>query len=344
MYDTITKAKCLVDYQHFSKTLRKVSKNQGVSKSTIQRWVSKDNKCKKILEKRKVITTRFSATKKNANDFIEKVLETNPFITMTDLAKMLKIECNIQLSGRTVQRYTTKLNYTYKKAVNVIDHNHDKVQVRSFCTRFEDAFADGLLYSADEAGIYVGDHPRKGRSKRGKRLAVGSSKTLRKTKFSLVMVVGVNGIAAFEVIDHNYKKPDFLRFFSNMNLPQGSLVVMDNLRAHHSPEVRNVLANKGIGILFSPPYSPRCNPIEKVFGALKPMYRKQCHLITSTNKEEYKNAFIELATKYKNTSFETTFANTLLFLRQTIHQIDTCPDFEFIGYDIPSFVRLNVGK
>jgi transposase len=79
-----------------------------------------------------------------------------------------------------------------------------------------------------------------------------------------------------------------------MNLPEGSLVVMDNLRAHHSPEVRNVLANKGIGILFSPPYSPRCNPIEKVFGALKPMYRKQCPLITSTNKEEYKNAFIEL--------------------------------------------------
>jgi hypothetical protein len=33
---------------------------------------------------------------------IEKVLETNPFITMT-------------------------VNYTYKKAVNVIDHNHDKV-------------------------------------------------------------------------------------------------------------------------------------------------------------------------------------------------------------------------
>jgi transposase len=88
-----------------------------------------------------------------------------------------------------------------------------------------------------------------------------------------------------------------------MNLPQGSLLVMDNLRAHHSLEVRNSLANKGIDILFSPPYSPRCNPIEKVFGALKPMYRKHCPLITSSNKDEYKHLFIELATKYKNTSF-----------------------------------------
>ncbi len=53
-----------------------------------------------------------------------------------------------------------------------------------------------MLYCIDEAGFYVGDHPRKGRAKRGQRLAIGTGKSLRKTKFTLVMAIGVNGIAA----------------------------------------------------------------------------------------------------------------------------------------------------
>jgi len=87
------------------------------------------------------------------------------------------------------------------------------------------------------------------------------------------MVVGINGIAAFQVIENNYKKSDFVKFFTKMTLPRGSTIVMDNLRAHHSKEVRDVLNNKWINILFSPPYSPRCNPIEKVFGILKDVWK-----------------------------------------------------------------------
>jgi hypothetical protein len=39
MYDIITKAKCLVDYQHFSKTLRKVSKTQGATPFVFQHLI-----------------------------------------------------------------------------------------------------------------------------------------------------------------------------------------------------------------------------------------------------------------------------------------------------------------
>ena len=67
------------------------------------------------------------------------------------------------------------------------------------------------------------------------------------------MAVGINGIAAFQVIENNYKKADFVKFFTKMTLPQGSTIVMDNLRAHHSKEVRDVLNNKGINIIFHHP-------------------------------------------------------------------------------------------
>ena len=121
MYDIITKAKCLVDYQHFTKTLRGVSKNQGVPKSTIQRWVSKDAKCLEVREERKKRRTP-SQTKNDVLRFIGTMLETNPFITMNDLAASLHEQHKIQFTGRTIQRYVSEMDYTYKKAVNVIDH------------------------------------------------------------------------------------------------------------------------------------------------------------------------------------------------------------------------------
>ena len=122
----------------------------------------------------------------------------------------------------------------------------------------EEAYVNGQLYSVDEAGFYVGDHPRKGRAKRGKRLAVGTSKTLRRTKFSLVMVVGRNGPS-----------------------------------------------------------------------------------VTSTSKEDYKQLFLTLVAQHEQTSFQSTFENTLAFLRETRESIDTYPNFKFIGYDLPAFIRLN---
>ena len=339
MYDLMTKAKCIVDYLHFTKTYRGVSKNQHVPKSTIQRWVKKDGLCSKVLRSRK--TRKMSQSKAELTKFIDQEIKANPFITMDDLAAKLFSERGIKLSGRTIQRNASAMDYTYKKAVSLVDHNHDNTQVRNFCTRFETAYNNNSLYSVDEAGFYVGDHPRKGRSKRGQRLAISSSKQLRKTKFSFVMVVGPNGIAAFEIIDHNYKNADFVRFFTNLNIPRGSTFVMDNLRSHHNREVQAVLTSKEITTLFTPPYSPRCNPIEKVFGMLKPMYRRKCPSISTTNKADYKQLFLELLNKYTNTSFASTFENTLAFLKETVEKIDNDPNFKFIGYDITSFIKLN---
>lgn len=98
MYDVITKAKCLVDYQHFTKTLRGVSKNQGVPKSSIQRWVAKDAKCLKVREKRKKDVERTATkTKRETTCFIEKNLEANPFITIYryDISTFIRLNTSI---------------------------------------------------------------------------------------------------------------------------------------------------------------------------------------------------------------------------------------------------------
>jgi transposase len=51
---------------------------------------------------------------------------------------------------------------------------------------------------------------------------------------------------------------------------------MDNVAFHHSAETLRTVADKGFVPLFIPPYSPRVNAIENIFGVLKNKYRKRC--------------------------------------------------------------------
>ena len=48
-----------------------------------------------------------------------------------------------------------------------------------------------------------------------------------------------------------------------------SVLVMDNCSIHHVIEVKQLLRQSGIVVLFLPPYSPDRNPIEKAFSYVK---------------------------------------------------------------------------
>ena len=48
-----------------------------------------------------------------------------------------------------------------------------------------------------------------------------------------------------------------------------SVVIMDNCSIHHVAEVKDLIEDGGILVLFLPPYSPDYNPIEELFSYLK---------------------------------------------------------------------------
>ena len=52
------------------------------------------------------------------------------------------------------------------------------------------------------------------------------------------------------------------------------MVVMDNLSAHKSEEVRQLIEGRGCEVLFLPPYSPDYNPIEEAFSKIKGLLGK----------------------------------------------------------------------
>ncbi|MGN8734116.1 IS630 family transposase [Fusicatenibacter saccharivorans] len=59
------------------------------------------------------------------------------------------------------------------------------------------------------------------------------------------------------------------------SLEKDDVVIMDNMRSHHTKIVTELLDKAGISYLYLPPYSPDLNPIEKMWSKMKSFLRKR---------------------------------------------------------------------
>lgn len=79
------------------------------------------------------------------------------------------------------------------------------------------------------------------------------------------------------VLDGAMHGTAFLAYVEQVLVPElapGDVVVMDNLPAHKVGGVRQAIEDAGARLLYLPPYSPDCNPIEMAFSKLKALLRK----------------------------------------------------------------------
>lgn len=264
MYDLATRYRAVVHYERFLPSLRSVANIYGVSKSSLQRWVTAKPETKRKRPKRQLTTSVRSC--------IEAALKADPFISMTSLTHLIASSCKLNRSVRTTRRFVKASGWTRKKAFRVMDHSHSPDDVMQFCGRYLQA---ENVVCIDEAGFYVGDHCRYGYSKRGSRLALPTSK-LRRSKLTLILAVSSRGVLGYEVLDHNCRKPDFVGFIQRLAVEPGSTLVMDNVQFHHSAETAEAIRAKGCVPLYTLPYSPKLNAIEYVFSSLKHVYRRLC--------------------------------------------------------------------
>jgi transposase len=326
MYNLETRYKSVVHYNHFLRSLRKVSKIDGVSKSSLQRWVKQSPTYHK---QRPKLSLR--------NDIHKCILDqihNNPFITIKELASIISSTCNLQRSRRTINRYVKSCNLTFKSAFRMVNVVHNNEKVKQFCTGYINSCDADSLISIDETGFYIGDHRKKGWCHKGKRLAIRGDKSLRRTKFTLILAISSKGIVGYTILDHNCKKVDFINFVHKLVIPEKSTVIMDNIPFHHSKEVVNALTAKGASLLYSLPYSPRINPIENVFGMLKPKYRERCP--SYFNKQfDYKTCFENMMIRQLNGSLNDFFLHVRQIAKDTLSSIDADPvGFVFNGYDL----------
>ena len=86
----------------------------------------------------------------------------------------------------------------------------------------------------------------------------------------------LEGLTAGLVLDKAVTRCGFevyIKYILGPTLQPGQIVVMDNLRQHHSEHVREAIEARGAQLWFLPAYSPDLNPIEEAFSKVKTLLR-----------------------------------------------------------------------
>lgn len=151
---------------------------------------------------------------------------------------------------------------------------------------------DHLVF-LDESGINLGMIRRYGRALAGKRLVDHSP--LNKPKATTVLAaIRTDGVFAQTNYPGGTTKEKFLQYVRETLVPAlhpGDIVIMDNLSAHHAPQVVQTIHQAGAKLHYLPPYSPDLNPIEKLWSKVKAFLRKRRALTPESLQQALQAAF-----------------------------------------------------
>jgi transposase len=128
----------------------------------------------------------------------------------------------------------------------------------------------------DEFGATTNMTRRFARGPRGQRVVCKTPHGHWKI-LSTIAALDVNGIRTACCFDGATDTEMFVAFVEAFLVPTlrpGQIVVMDNLSAHKSPRVDQLIEAVGARVLRLPPYSPDFNPIEMAISKMKSVLRK----------------------------------------------------------------------
>jgi transposase len=101
---------------------------------------------------------------------------------------------------------------------------------------------------------------------RGKNTTLIASMTLEGGMGEAMALEGATDAAVFEAYVERFLAP---------SLPEGRIVLLDNLGAHKTRRVRELVEARGAEVWFLPAYpSPYLNPIEEAFSKIKALLKK----------------------------------------------------------------------
>lgn len=132
------------------------------------------------------------------------------------------------------------------------------------------------LIFVDETGFRLGDTPRYGWARSGED-AIGLHVQGSWTTMTLIGAIALDGFRGTMTVNAGTGTDVMLAYVEQVlapNLRPGDIVVMDNLAAHRSRVVIAAIRKAGAKVLFTPPYHPEFNPIEKTWGKLKDILRR----------------------------------------------------------------------
>lgn len=134
----------------------------------------------------------------------------------------------------------------------------------------------GKIKVVDESSTHLGMTPRYARAPRGQRAYAKSRRNYGKN-MTLLSALHLGGMQAPMVIEGSTTSAVFEAYVEHFLAPileEGDVVILDNLAAHKSDRVRQMIQTKGAQVLFLPAYSPDLSPIEQAFSKIKQALRR----------------------------------------------------------------------
>ena len=128
----------------------------------------------------------------------------------------------------------------------------------------------------DETSINLAMTRRYARAPRGQR-AVGRVPRNHGKNVSVIGALGLQGMVTSMSIEGAVDTAVFNIFVDRLLVPTlqpGAIVVLDNLRVHHSSRIEHAVQKVGGHVIFLPPYSPDLSPIEPCWAKVKTALRR----------------------------------------------------------------------
>ncbi len=135
--------------------------------------------------------------------------------------------------------------------------------------------AEDMVF-VDESGANITYLRTRGRAQAGERVRDRRPVNRGKNQ-TIVAALTMQGIQAHRIMDGAMTAERFNDWVITELVPclrPDQVVVLDNLRAHHSRTALDAILGAGCHYLHLPPYSPEYNPIEQAWSKMKTMLRK----------------------------------------------------------------------
>ena len=164
-----------------------------------------------------------------------------------------------------------------KKSLHASERDTERVQTlrRAFRGTVQDLDVNCLKF-VDEAGVNLAMPRRFGRATPGQRV-IDSVPKIYGANQTMLAALSLDGLDAPWVVDGAVNGAIFHCWVSEVLCPTlqpGDIVLWDNLSAHKSSGVEELLAARGARRIRLSPYSPDFNPIEQCWSKIKPFLRR----------------------------------------------------------------------
>jgi transposase len=211
-------------------------------------------------------------------DFLLGLHRREPDLTLNEICDRLELGRGEKVSASMIWRFFDRRDITFKKnprtrasrtARTSLSGDGDGSRVNLTLDPLKLVFVDETAATTNMARRY-------GRRRRGQRLRCGVPHGHYKA-ITFVFGLRLRGVVAPKAYDHAMNAETFEAWLEHHLLPtleEGDIVVLDNLKAHKSPRVAEILVRKNCTVRYLPPYSPDFNPIEMAISKLKSALRK----------------------------------------------------------------------